>query len=307
MTETVTTTTNSQTVRLSNFFTDEERKIIIDTFIDTLDRPFKYTDAGLCDIDVRVLSIDASYRTLPKNTARHLKKNWNTKYISVIDVSYRDGEFYVVNGAALAIAAIKRHVNRLPALIHTDLTREDEIAMFLNHTQNLQRQLGLEFFKANLMADNETDMAIKRVCDKYGVKITTSLKPHSNAILSNVAKAREIVNATGENSLDWIFKMLKASGWLNIGWMIGTKYLVSLQLVYKEGERTGLIETFEQNLISAMNSVEPRTFYQLAIKRRPELDTRMAISELIMAVAKNEISLESLLNDTSSNADTSEN
>jgi hypothetical protein len=131
------------------------------------------------------LQIDQAYQrsleTGPSQTLiRRIAQFWNWDLCQPLVVARRaDGGLYVVDGQhRLAAAVLRRDIAQLPCVITSYRNPADEASSFVALNQQ-RRPLGaLDLFKAALVAEDETALAVVAILTRHGL----SLAPHMTAV-----------------------------------------------------------------------------------------------------------------------------
>jgi hypothetical protein len=129
------------------------------------------------------LQIDPAYqRSLeagPSQTLiRRIAQFWNWDLCQPLVVARRaDGALYVVDGQhRLAAAVLRRDIAQLPCVITSYRNAADEAASFVALNQQRRPLSAMDIFKAAIVAEDETALAIVDMLSAAGL----SLAPHSN-------------------------------------------------------------------------------------------------------------------------------
>lgn len=88
-------------------------------------------------LDAQLLYIDHSYQCIESRNIWSLINIYDSNMFGTIEVSYRNGKLFVVNGVHRVVAAIVNGEQYLLAKIHTDWTQEQESEMFWHQNDNV--------------------------------------------------------------------------------------------------------------------------------------------------------------------------
>ena len=178
-------------------------------------RQIALVDLDLCDVDYE-------YQRVRTSHVNYLYDNFNINECDPLLVSYRNGRFYIIDGQHRYYAALAKGIKRLLCIIRTGLTMENEARIFVTMNKSRKPLTPFDEFKANIACGNENipdvkvDLTIKKICDKYGIRITkVTTNSDLSRILRSVSIARRIVKSElcGEKCLSWIFEVLTKGKW----------------------------------------------------------------------------------------------
>lgn len=130
-------------------------------------------------ISLEELRVDAIYQRNPPSpaTIRYMAQQWDDNKANVIVVSLRpDGFYYVLDGQRRVAAARLAHGNsyHIRALVLFNLTVAEEAALFaVYNTERLRASL-IDVFKARLVAQDPTALAIRDITRQAGFTIGLS-------------------------------------------------------------------------------------------------------------------------------------
>lgn len=181
-------------------------------------------------IEVDKLIVDKRYqRPLDKKRVEHIHKNYNPRLLGTLEVSQRNGTAAVFDGQHRLAVLKKRGEAKVPCLVHTDLSPEEEAVLFVALQQQRKRVHGTEQFVAEVFAGEPTAKAIDRIVRKHGLRVGRGAirAPHM---------LRWIYRKGGDDLLDRTLGLLKLwegdEKWLDAMLIAGTA-----QLVWDYGDR----------------------------------------------------------------------
>jgi len=144
--------------------------------------------------------------------ANKLLNGWDINMLEALTVSYRDGKFWVINGKHRLNAAINKKIEFLPCRILVGLTEKEEAKIFAAQNDFVVTLKPVDKYKANIVANNEIDVFISDLSNKYGFTVSRSKNAGS---LNAITTARRIASKrNGKNVLSWIIEVLSECGWL---------------------------------------------------------------------------------------------
>lgn len=218
----------------------------------------------IASVPVSLLRIDETYQREPKgNNIQNLIKEWDINSCDLLDVSYRDGKFYIIDGQHRYTAANYIGVQNLPCTIRTELTRNQEAIIFARQNRNVKKLCPYDTYKANIVygdtSDPEVkaDMIINKVCKKYNitVKNITKVSQKETKLLRSLSEARRIVKSNGENCFEWIIKTICNTNWENCSTSYSQDILRTLNNFYIENKDN--IDKYNDSIKRVMNSNTP--------------------------------------------------
>lgn len=240
----------------------------------------------IASVPVTLLKLDHSYQRTETGNAKKIADNWNDEACEFLIVSYRDGNFYVIDGQHRLIAAKIKGKESLPCVILTGLTRQEEARRFSVQGVGRKKLSPSDTFKANLECGNPkyaevfTDMEIKRICDKYNIEITKSNFSNNPKKLRSISRPRIIVNTAGSECFEWIINTITESKWESCTYAYEKDFLMLFKTYYVEHK--GDLETAKKKLIKMFNSITPEEF---VIQARAENPTHRKNSAMKIKLA----------------------
>lgn len=221
-------------------------------------------------VPVDLLDVDYSYQRVRTAHVNKIYDKWDPNQCDYLIVSYRDDKFYIIDGQHRYYAALARGVKDLPCIIRTGLTMEDEARIFVEMNTSRKPLNPFDTFKANIANGNEdipevkVDMTIKRICDKYGIKVRKAKNVSEPRVLRTVTRARLLVNSDDQNGkrLDWIFELISKSNWSECPEVYSTDFLMMFSSYYLNNIND--LENAKQRAIRAMCGISPSDFYAKA-------------------------------------------
>ena len=224
-------------------------------------------------VPVNLLDVDYSYQRVRTAHVNKIYDKWDPNQCDYLIVSYRDDKFYIIDGQHRYYAALARGVKDLPCIIRTGLTMEDEARIFVEMNTSRKPLNPFDTFKANIANGNENipevkvDMIIKRLCDKYGIKIKQMKTGTEPRVLRTMYDPRTIVgkDASGEARLDWIFDLISKSNWSECPEPYGSRFLRMFSVYYNNNIND--LDNAKAKAIKTMCDISPSEFYAKAINK----------------------------------------
>lgn len=121
-------------------------------------------------VDIPVKDIHIAKYQKPLNMARccTIAENFNPHRMRPIDVSFRDGKFWVFDGQHRRAAYIMMNKRTIPAILHTNLTYEDEAKLFAHQQDNVGSVTFNHKWHALSEANDSKVMEIEKICKDWG-------------------------------------------------------------------------------------------------------------------------------------------
>lgn len=268
------------------------RKALIKSIVQQMTSPFKSTNTGATDIDLRALSIDMDYQRNPKQGVNKLKNQWDMRLVGIIAVSYRDGEFFVVDGANRVVAALENGIMFLPANIFVDLTKKQEAEIFLKQDDAVKKLKPIDTLNGNLLLNNPTDVAIVGLCNKFDLILAKS--DASMGVMSCLKTARDIVNRSGADALEWILQLMFDTRWLTQRNAVTNMHMRAFHEVWRNGKENGKLSLFHDRMVRVMGEISVDAYDAYATVRYPTHDHRARQIQIASAIADGKINVKAV-------------
>lgn len=127
---------------------------------------------GLCELPTAILKVDPNVQgTFDQKWADHIADHWDPEVYGVVEVSYRDGSYYVYNHQHVLAAARKRLVPTLRCYVRQGLCVQQEAQGWLTSNLAVKSKSGSDRFRLRLQALDETTVEVAAVCDDLGITI----------------------------------------------------------------------------------------------------------------------------------------
>lgn len=231
------------------------------------------------------LRIDYDYQRVATKKVDKIANEWDEEKCDPICVSYRNGKFYITDGQHRFLAAVRKGETHLPAIIRTGLSQSEEARIFVSQNDNVSKLTPYDTFKGNILLGDIVDIAINDLAVKYNLSIKNSPKTNLRTI-GSLAEARTIVKANGKDCLDWIYKIIRASGWNDVSGAYSTYIIRSLSNAYVNNiddlEQTGKI------VRNIFEKTTPMYFRAEAMLEYVERDPKSACSMFLQKLIRDE-------------------
>jgi hypothetical protein len=239
-------------------------------------------------VPLSLIMID--HKAYQRSEGRHISKmirEWDDEKCTLLLVNYRskEGYFYVIDGQHRTRAARLLGIKYLACEIFIDLSVQEEAKRFLSYNTGTQSLTPFDTFKANVCLGETDDMAIKSVCDSYGIAIIDrkdKAKP-----LRSVTAVRAIYRNGGTFALHWVFTLIENTFWTQFKQSYSADILLGLNSVYLKykGDDKELA-TAQDNLIKFMRNSSPTEIIGLASAEYPTLGHTTRVRLICEEIAK---------------------
>lgn len=288
------TTQNQKCNSTNSTMTDAERQLVVKTIMNGT--PFILGGKRLAEIDPNCISIDYNYQRAPRmNRVKRIAENWDARKAGVITCSYRDNEFWAIDGQNRTLAARLANVPAVVIEILTGLTAEEDAMLFANQDENKSNVSNLAKYKANLFAGTDYAVKLYNKLAAYGLTLTSKKGRAEDAYCINCTAALQslVLNpAYGFDCLDWILSTFKSATWLGAKNAMVTKHINHMASVWHEGVTDDVLNKYTENLIAFLTAVSPDRFQALASHAFPHLpDHRSSNRSMFYSVARGDITL----------------
>lgn len=235
-------------------------------------------------VPVSLLRIDKSYQREPKgDSIQNLIKEWDMNSCDFLDVSFRDGSFYIIDGQHRYTAAKFIGVPTLPCIIRTGLTKNKEAIIFARQNRNVKKLYPYDTYKANVECADisypevRVDMEIDRICKTYNIEVKKmGGYTKGNKILRSLSRARDIVSSNGSDCFEWIIKTICLTNWENCSLSYSKEILSLLKSFYIENKDN--IDTYEDSVRKVMNSITPMQLISMSRANYSEYSVYTALN-----------------------------
>lgn len=274
---------------------DAERNAVIRTVM-MMAPPFSIGNCKVCNVDIRMLSMDMEYQRNPRQKSKKLREEFDMNEVDPIVLSYRDGMLFVIDGGHRIDAALYNGINILPAKIHENMTQADEAKKFAQQKKNVVNVSPYDQFRANIIYGEETDTAIKSVCDKYGMTVTCAPKGKIRPMTA-ITACRDVMHDPdydGETILDWAFGIMEKVNWLDDRNAVACKVIKAFQDAYREAQRANALDDYTGRIIEVLSHINVNQFTSFANIRFPQFEKRTTANVAMSAIARGDITFDDI-------------
>lgn len=224
---------------------------------------------------------------------------YDERMAGAIRVNVRNKNAYVLDGNTRAWLARACGVREIQAQVSIGLTLEQEAAYFVTQDLNRRSIKPIERHIAELCYNAPRAKEIERLCNAY--RLTPSPKTAASTYrpLSSISTCQYICNDPDNwPGLDWVFRVMDETGWLNAKNATTNRYIAGLFNAYKLCMVRGNMAEDEARIKKAMNLTNPITFQTKAMAVYGGTDCRIPIKNLFEGVIRGEVTEEFLKENT---------
>lgn len=160
---------------------------------------------------------------LNKTNVNKIAKNWNWNQFDLLKVTYHYNNEYVevqdgwhrTNAAILANEEYGQDIQTLPCRVFINLSRDEELDIFLNQQKNVTRLRIVDTFPSLIEKGDKSTIDFINLCNERNIIISGyndgMVKGHRK--IGSIARAKEIVEKQGKDCLSWIFDIIFEAKW----------------------------------------------------------------------------------------------
>lgn len=199
---------------------------------------------------------------LNKTNVRKIAKNWNWNQFDLLKVTYHYNNDYVevqdgwhrTNAAILANEEYGQNIQTLPCRIFINLSRQEELNIFLKQQENITRLRIVDKFPSLIEMGDKVTIDFVELCNERNILISgyNDGIVHGNRKIGSIARAKDIIQKYGKDCLSWCFDIIFAARWDKTQGGFGGSILMSLADFYKNPVR----DLIKFNLIEILKDVK---------------------------------------------------
>lgn len=252
---------------------------LVDTMESTLGRTVMNNRYSLCgksiaSVPLELFALDPEYqREINSKKLHAIIREWNLEEeCDFLEVSYRDGKFYIIDGQHRYMAAKYLGEKELPCIIFTGLTQKDEAIRFARQNRNAKKPSIYDEFKANICNGNDSipevkiDMQIKEICDCYKVQVKKAGRMNTAEMCLRLSPARDTVRIKGVDCFKWIMKTIYESDWKECPEAYLKEFYIILESFYCNNKEN--ISEKEKEILKVLNSHTPKQIEAIANSKK---------------------------------------
>lgn len=165
---------------------------------------------------VQVASLSVDYapphgqgyaRPLSQGRIAKLRRDWDPLAVTPIIISRRDNGLWVIDGNHRRVVAFDKGMLQLPAMVHTNLTREQEADLYTK-IATVYPQTPATRFNSKLVAGDRAARAIVKIVESHGLELDLSGGRHRDGVIQAIARVEWIYARGGEAGLNWVLRIV---------------------------------------------------------------------------------------------------
>ena len=229
-------------------------------------------------VPVNAIRVDSTYqRDLDTTRVRKLVDRWNDQLCGAVILSKRAGLLWVVDGQHRLAAMRELGVEKVDAIILTDLAQTKEAELFVDFNNARKTLNAWDGFKAEITAQNPAALDVVRIVNSTGFTLVQQPGPGNIQALQSI---RRVYKLGGEDLLRLTLQTVRQL-WSDDRLALTARVIGGLSLFY-----FGFFAdpNFKQDrLIGVLERTAPATFLRMAQQVQYE---RMATGASSFAVAE---------------------
>lgn len=214
-------------------------------------------------IPIAILEMAEYQRPLNMSRVNKIATEWDDYRSNEVVVSYRDGQFFVVDGQHTVKAAEIAGKKDLYCKIYENLSFEEEAELFVKLNENQVRVSTTQKYRALVYAKDPETMVLERLCKQFHI-VTIRDNRNDKPVLSGLRAAQTTLRICGEDGLRWIFEVIRDGRWHMVKGAYSESMILALRSVYKTHEDkedvkrklAGLFRNLTFDLIKAKANVK---------------------------------------------------
>lgn len=202
------------TMNNATIYAIDQKRLINETFIANA---ATFGNIKAAYLPASALFVDENYQRKPQHKLNRIAANWDDNKCGFLEVSYRQetGMFAIIDGQNRFMAGKIAGRDRFPCHIVMDIDVLEEARRFAKQDENKTIVSTFDKFKAELFSGDPDAMLLKSICDKFNIKIRSSVNYHTGCLRS-ITDAKRTLKSAGEKGLSWCFSVIKEAGWHNV-------------------------------------------------------------------------------------------
>ncbi len=201
------------------------------------------------EIPLTLLQVDPEYQRTPGSKVAKIAREWSDEKCNPPMVSFRGGEFFVMDGQNTVLAAKMIGKDALVCRLYVGYTQEDEARIFAGQNDNKTSMSAYDKYKAEIVYNDPRALALRRICEKHGVQISNVRALRKPRYLNSTSRAMKLIANQGEERLDVVFSLIEDLGWdEQIGGYSGTVLSCLAAIVGKYGYKKPVVEAMKDGM-----------------------------------------------------------
>ena len=161
-------------------------------------------------LEIKDLEVDVKYqRKVSPLKVKNIVQKFDMNAFGCIFVSYRDGEYYIVDGQHRTTAAKQLSIDKVPCLVTDKLTEEQEAELYLQYQIARTNPTSLDRIRAKLIAGDEQTQKIIETLYKHRLKPNFEGLRNSKPVRTNrFISCMQTVELIADHGIEWLDKVL---------------------------------------------------------------------------------------------------
>lgn len=259
-------------------------KVLFKTVMNNL-KPMGNPESGKCTVSmpIELLWPDPAYQRIDIRSSgkiRRLIKNWNeNKLLPIVVVPHpEENRFALVDGYGRYIAAssLPEPYTSLDAIVLTNVPKDPkerqkfEAEIFCSQDDEIEPVKAVQKHNARVLLGDKAACYVDELCKQYHVEFVAKSGSREKAVLGSYNEAYSIAKKYGREGLDFMFRSVKAIGWLEEKNGLATYVLRAFRHMYEAHKQQG--NALISYLSHCLRKTEPGKFRSRAVARYPERD-----------------------------------
>lgn len=170
---------------------------------------YKSTEPTYMKLTLKDLKL-ANYQRKPDaKKVKKISENFNPITIGTLIVSYRGGEFYLVDGDHRMLVLIKRGIHEWMCEVHSGLSYQDEANMFRIINKNRKPMSANVSLNAALEGNDPDAIGLQKIITEEGYELCLKNHTSERYKIRAVGDLEIIYNTYGENGLRKVLRFIK--------------------------------------------------------------------------------------------------
>lgn len=168
-----------------------------------------YQNMKVTFIPVSGVFVGKYQKKLDERRARTIAENFDPHRMRPIEVSERNGGYWVWDGQTRLRAHVIMGLKTIPAIVHKGMTYEDDARHFANQNDNVGAVQTIHKWNALVEAKDPTTLEIVKVAKRWGFEIKGSVS--SAKSIAAIKTIQDVVRDSGVDGLSDLLGVVHAS------------------------------------------------------------------------------------------------
>lgn len=161
-----------------------------------------------------IVAVEGYQRRLQYGKIKEIVSNYNPNKMKPLDVSYRDGKYYVYDGQHRLEALRQLNGDRdlsVLCFVHYGMTAEDEAYLFATQDDNVIRVTLEDKYNALFYSGDQDMIDLKRICESCGLECNFKRNGSESKKLNCYKEVYSIYKKYGETQLRRVLNTIVAA------------------------------------------------------------------------------------------------